>query len=535
MIPLTSGEDGNVSYGPITSGFYYLRVDLDEDGFYEMNQTIQVFDEPTNITFDLGVPQMYDVEITLNGPAGFDVANRSVNVTDPLGLLPLVLVSDENGVIEIELPVGEWEVSDNSDEDYILIEEFTIEETDMTLDMTYSTSVWVNGSIDAPNSAGFTYEDWLALPDEQKLYENASSVPVRFHGNNLEFVTVTDQFGEYSQRLPAGMTFNINAASSVSAYSAGGLVTVVEDMAPLDVMILAPTVDVIGSVYLFDNATPWNQDIPRYEPVEIQATSEDGVVWKTLTDGSGVFQTQLLNGTWSFTISDAAYNSNTISDYAVVVVDGMNPEPVELITNPTNSTVVLNVFTDLGDSVFENGTAIRPDIQLIPVSQIGVQVNLTSADYTEDGIVEVVLSPGIYAIQTNDLDPADENASDASLELNGVLDVIAIGLTGPEEVILVPIVDEWRVTGAISWMNGSSMVENILLASADGTGYVPLNVDENGTFAEYVPTGDYVIVAAPMLNGDGVMESLRMPISVNADSSQRIDLNLSMVEAVELH
>ena len=534
MIPLTSGEDGNVSYGPITSGFYYLRVDLDEDGFYEMNQTIQVFDEPVNITFDLGVPQMYDVEITLNGPAGFDVANRSVNLTDPLGLLPLVLVSDENGVIEIELPVGEWEVSDNSDEDYILIEEFTIEEMDMTLDMTYSTSVWVNGSIDAPNSAGFTYEDWLNLPDEQKLYENASSVPVRFHGNNLEFVTVTDQFGEYSQRLPAGMTFNINAASSVSAYSAGGLVTVVEDMAPLDVMILAPTVDVIGSVYLFDNATPWNQDIPRYEPVEIQATSEDGVVWKTLTDGSGVFQTPLLNGTWSFTISDAAYNSNTVSDYAVVVVDGMNPEPVELITNPTNSTVVLNVFTDLGDSVFENGTAIRPDIQIIPVSQIGVQVNLTSADYTEDGIVEVVLSPGIYAIQTNDLDPADENASDASLELNGVLDVIAIGLTGPEEVILVPIVDEWKVTGSISWMNGSSMVENILLASADGTGYVPLNVDENGTFAEYVPTGDYVIVAAPMLNGDGVMESLRMPISVNADSSQRIDLNLSMVEAVEV-
>ena len=534
MIPLTSGEDGNVSHGPITSGLYYLRVDLDDDGFYEMNQTIQVFDEPTNITFDLGVPQMYDVEITLNGPVGFDVTNRIVNFTDPLGLLPLSVVSDENGVIEIELPVGEWEVSDSTDEDYILIEEFTILDTDLTLDLTYSTSVWVNGSIDAPNSAGFNYEEWLALPDEQKLYENASSVPVRFHGNNLEFITVTDQFGEFSQRLPAGLTFNINAASSVSAYSAGGLVTVVEEMAPLDAMILAPTVDVFGSVYLFDNATPWNQDIPQYEPVEIHATSEDGVVWKTLTDASGVFQTQLLNGTWSFTISDAAYNASTISDYAVIVADGMNPQPVELVTNPSNSTVVLNVFTDLGDSVFENGTAIRPDIQLIPVSQIGVQVNLTSTDYTEDGIVEAVLSPGIYAIQTNDLDAADENASDASLKLNGVLDVIAIGLTGPEEAILVPIVDEWRVTGVISWMNGSAMVENILLASADGTGYVPLNVDVNGTFAEYVPTGDYVIVAAPMLNGDGVMESLRMPITVGADDSQRINLELSMVETVEV-
>ena len=534
MIPLTSDDDGNVSHGPITAGLYYLRVDIDGDGFYEMNQTIQVFDEPTNITFDLGIPQMYDVEITLNGPAGFDVANRSVNFTDPLGLLPLNIVSDENGVVKIELPVGEWEVSDNSDEDYILVEEFSVVDTDLTLDLTYSTSVWVNGSIDAPQTAGFEYDEWLLLPDEEKLYENAKSVPVKFHGNNLEFTAVTDQFGNFSQRLPAGLTFNINAASSVTALSAGRLVTVVEDMAPLDVMILAPTVDVYGSVYLFDNGTPWNQDIPEYEPVEIHATSEDGVVWKTLTDGSGVFQTPLLNGTWSFTIPEAAYNSGTVSDYSVTVADGMNPQPVELVTNPSNSTVVLNVFTDLGDSVFENGTAIRPDIQLIPVSLIGEQVNITSADYTEDGVVEVVLSPGIYAIQTNHLDALDENASDASLELNGVLDVIAIGLSGPEEAILVPIVDEWRVSGAISWMNGSAMVENILLASADGTGYVPLNVDVNGTFAEYVPTGDYVVVAAPMLNADGVMESFRMPITIGADASQRTDLDISMVEAIEV-
>ena len=330
------------------------------------------------------------------------------------------------------------------------------------------------------------------------------------------------------------MTFNINVASSVSAFSAGGLVTVVEDMAPLDVMVLAPTADVIGSVYLFSNQTSWNQDILEYEPVEIYATSEDGVVWKTLTDVAGVFQIQLLNGTWSFNIPDQIYNSSTVADYPVIVADGMNPEPVELITNPSNSTVVFNVFTDLGDTVFENGTAIRPDIQLIPVSQIGEQVNLTSSDYSEDGVVEAVLSPGIYAIQTNHLDPSDENASDASLEINGVLDVIAIGLNGPEEAVLVPIVDEWRVSGTISWMNGSAMVENILLASADGTGYVPLNVDENGTFAEYVHTGDYVIVAAPMLNGDGIMESLRMQITVGADLSLRTDLDLNMVETVEV-
>ena len=39
MITITSDEEGNVSYGPITAGEYYVRVDLDNDGFYELNQT----------------------------------------------------------------------------------------------------------------------------------------------------------------------------------------------------------------------------------------------------------------------------------------------------------------------------------------------------------------------------------------------------------------------------------------------------------------------------------------------------------------
>ena len=158
---------------------------------------------------------------------------------------------------------------------------------------------------------------------------------------------------------------------------------------------------------------------------------------------------QLLNGTWSFSIPAAEYNAASVSDYIVSDDDGTNPEPVTLITNPANSTVILNVFTDLGDGVFENGTAIRPDLELIPVGLVIEQVNLT----------ENVHSPGIYAISTNHLEASDENASDASLEINGILDVIAIG-DWSEEPVLVPIVDAWRMNGTITWANGSAMVEN---------------------------------------------------------------------------
>ena len=533
MIVLTSDEEGNVSYGPLTAGSYYLRVDLDNDGYYEMNQSMQVFDESMNLTFDTGIPEMFDLTITLNGPEGFDVTGREVNFTDPLGLMPIDVVSDENGVVVVELPIGEWSITDNSDEDYILIEEVMVEDSDLTLDFTYATSVWVNGSIDAPNTAGFTYQEWLSLPEAEKLYDNASSVPVRFHGNGLEFTTVTDQFGEFSQRLPAGMTFNLNAQSSISSFAAGTVVTVSEEMSSLDVLILVQTVDVVGEVKLFDNNTNWNQGIPNYEPVEIYATGDDGVVWTALTDQEGIFNMQLLNGTWTFSIPDADYNAESVTDYIVNVDSELDPELVELIANPTNSTVTFNVFTDLGDGVFENGTAIRPEIQLIPVSEVGQQVNITSDDYSADGIVDVVLSPGIYSITTNNLDASDENATDASLEINTILDVVQIGLTGPEEAVLVPIVDAWRMNGTISWANGTAMVENFLLSTPDGSDYVPISVDENGSFATYVQSGDYIVVVSPIMNGDGLMESLRMPITIDADSSVRTDLSLALVETIE--
>ena len=42
-----------------------------------------------------------------------------------------------------------------------------------------------------------------------------------------------DQFGEFSQRLPAGMTFNLNAQSSLSNFAVGSSVVVSEGMADL--------------------------------------------------------------------------------------------------------------------------------------------------------------------------------------------------------------------------------------------------------------------------------------------------------------
>ena len=533
VVTFNTDEVGNVTYGPITSGDYYVRVDMDGDGFYEVNQTIQVFDDPMNFTFDGPVPDMYDLTIALDGPDGFDVAERNITFTDSLGLETIDVVSDETGTIVVELSSGEWTMSDDSDEDYILVEDILVEDSDMLLDFTYAISVWVNGTIEAPSFQGFSPEEWSQLPESDKTYENANNVQIRFHGNGLEFTSVTDLSGTFQQRLPAGMTFNMNAISTIG-YAAGASIAVTEGMDELGVIRVEPTNDVTGSIFLFDNNSDWNQNIPGYEPVEIHATNEDGIVWTSATDAGGIFNFQLLNGTWSFAIPAPEYNAEPVTDYIVDVNDSESMDDLVLVANPSNTTVVLNVFTDLGDGVFENGTAVRPDLQLVPITSVGKQVNVTSDDYSEDGIVEVVLSPGVYSISTNYVDASDENATDSSLEINGLLNPIEIGLNGPDKAVLVPIVDEWRMNGTIAWANGSAMSDNFLLSTPDGTDYVPITVDDNGSFATYVQSGDYIVVVSPLENEEGVTESLRMPITIGADSSVRTDLSLALVEAVEV-
>ena len=191
--------------------------------------------------------------------------------------------------------------------------------------------VWVNGSIGAPNHAGFTYEEWLELPAEEKLYENASSVPVIFHGNGLEFTTVTDQFGKFSQRLPDGMSFNLNSRSMIGGWVASTSITVTKGMNQMDTLLLTPSTEVSGSVYLYDTSNKYESDLFEYKPLTIHAISDSGLVWKTNIDTEGEFSFSLPNGIWSFEIEyhDAAVVEDYLVDY-----DNMNSaDTIDLVLN----------------------------------------------------------------------------------------------------------------------------------------------------------------------------------------------------------
>ena len=80
-----------------------------------------------------------------------NVSNRtltffSADSTD-LNSYDVTAVSDENGTVYAEIGMGEWIISDESDDEYVLWHQFELSNDDLEFNLPYAVSVWVNGTI----------------------------------------------------------------------------------------------------------------------------------------------------------------------------------------------------------------------------------------------------------------------------------------------------------------------------------------------------------------------------------------------------
>ena len=110
-----------------------------------------------------------------------------------------------------------------------------------------------------------------------------------------------------------------------------------------------------------------------------------------------------------------------------------------------------------------------------------------------------------------------------------------IGIPEPIETIDVGLVDEWRMNGTVTDANGSALRpqgDSVLLVSTDGEDYRNVAVDENGTFADYVPSGDWIAVIGAF-EGEDATEILRQALTVS-ENSARTDVSLATVEAADV-
>ena len=542
-VNIITDENGSFSYGPLAPGDYFYRVDVDNDGWYEINESLFVRDDSENFSMSMAVPEMHDVTIQLVSPVDaetqtslIDVTNRVVTFTndDPL-MAPINATSDETGVLYIELPMGAYTISDDNDENYVLFSHFELENEDVAFDGNYAVSTWVNGSVRTHLDAS-NYAQWLESSDDIKLIESdaASSLTIDFVSGDLAFSTVTDADGNYSMRLPNGQDFHMTTISLFSTYTGGQLITLAgEDEIDMGIMYLAPATAVNGFVYLYENTSLWDNLVPGWAAQTLVATSEDGLEWRTEVTEDGQFSFFLLDGAWDFNAIDSELNIEGIENFNVEGESGTPPSALELVANPALQDVTLQFFMDT-DGTFENGTLVSPSFSAVPLNNHGTQMNFTADNYTSPGVITITLEPGTYAVQFNYTAPDEENASDYALGGVTALQPIVVGLETIEDSMDMPLRNEYLVTGTLTNASGDGIEKQFLLYEPDQDLWFNIESDTNGTFHAYVPAGDWVTIVAPFIANDEATEILRAALTIDGDSSLRTGLSYSSVETVEV-
>ena len=118
-VSIVTDENGSFSYGPMATGFYQWRVDIDNDGWYEVEENFTVGLDSENVTLAISVPTKRDIVINLDdGGSGIDLANRTItftNTSTDLNQFTVTAISDENGVVHAEVDMGQWIIHETND------------------------------------------------------------------------------------------------------------------------------------------------------------------------------------------------------------------------------------------------------------------------------------------------------------------------------------------------------------------------------------------------------------------------------------
>lgn len=555
-VMIDTDENGNFSYGPIPVGDYYYRGDVDNDGWYDFNESTFVTDAVTNITMALNVPETADVSLTLVSPVDpvsaeplFDVANRTITFQNEVDVLdPINVTSDENGELYVELLYGVWNIRDDVNPEFVLFDQIELEPGtgDVVQDVTYAQAAYINGTMrNYPATSVLEWQTWNnETPTAEKLEtsEAASGLTVNVVSGDLEFSTVANVTGDFSIRVPSGFTYHLTTESVVTNRAYGSLVNV-EIGTDLDLgpLYIEPTTLVNGVVYLYENTTRWDSSLPSWEPTEIVATNEDGLQWRATTNELGEFAFDLTDGTWDIDVSDDRLNVSTVDGLSVSYVSTEALSVMELTAEPDMVDVLMHVFLNSAeDGTFENGTMATPAFSLDPIDESKDTLYFTSDDYTEPGVITVSLAPGGYDLTFNRTSATNENATDYDLVGEQFFDALRIGLDAIDEPFEVALKNTYLVSGTLTNTTGDGIANDFLLYNEAGDEWFNIGSDANGSFAAYVPAGEWLVIVAPFNNANHT-ETLRQPLTVAAESDRTaldittsisVEVSMQLMEAV---
>ena len=201
---LIADENGSFEFGPIMPGEYTFALDMDEDGFNEVELRHEFDAEmDSQVEFPTPIPTVFDLRFSLSQIV--DGLQTSVEGLDNLTLVksdnsaaPVVAVFDNvSGEYLAELSQGQWILSHDLSDSEQLWEQIDLE-SDISTSFTFRESMNVIGTVYYDTNAEVTNSPIQA--------EVVDFTQVIFHWENFTTTVTTDANGVFNVVLPVSYT-----------------------------------------------------------------------------------------------------------------------------------------------------------------------------------------------------------------------------------------------------------------------------------------------------------------------------------------
>ncbi len=515
-----------IEFGPIMPGTYIASIDTDGDNFSETSleftvdpnaESSIILPSPMPLTTDLTFQLINPDNGTDNLVEGLDL---TFNLKNGSGSPVDSKYDNLSGQYYVELTPGIWILNYTLSETEQLWEEIEVlANSDFTDTYSFYTSQTVNGTL---------YYDENTQSDTIDTTKILDLVPIEFYWDDFSTTIETSSDGTFSIVLPVGSEVDAIAQLGVDLKLVNGTKFTVEENMDMVTMVARPGQAIDGAVSVNRENNLFNSEIGGWDPVTVIAQSDEhDVTWRSETDDGGFFTMVLPKGEWEFTV----LSDEITSGINVTNVDNNN-NTIEVIIYPEDSILTVDFFLDnSADNNVSNGTPVTYDFSLLSlVDGIDYHIDSSSSNWTDEGVAQVSVEPGIYRIS---VDIADPNSGDlfGTRIMSGDVDVI-VGIQSTEITRSIGFDPEWRVEMSFTNESGGELSEQLVRFTNVENGWVlSRTTDSNGSIIDFFPQGDW-IATAETINND-IKEGLRNLISVSSDISSE-SLNFSTSQLAEI-
>ena len=513
---LTADENGSFEFGPIMPGEYTFALDMDEDGFNEVELRHEFDAEmDSQVEFPTPIPTVFDLRFSLSQIV--DGLQTSVEGLENLTLVksdnsaaPVVAVFDnDTGEYLAELSQGQWILSHDLSDSEQLWEQIDLE-SDISTSFTFRESMNVIGTV--------YYDTNAEVTDSTIQAEVVDFTQVIFHWENFTTTETTDANGVFNVVLPIGSVVDAAVFGSVLNVVNGTRFTVEEGMENIT-MVARPGYDVNGNLNLNRLGNYYSSNLEGWEQVTVFATNDDiDAVWHIDVTQFGTFNTILPEGNWTFTTDLEWLNASE----ATLMVDGEN-DTVEMYLYPAMSFLEIDFFLDnTGDNSVANGTLVNYQFSIVPLeNSAGLTINVEEdgEEWISQGFARVPVEAGSYRInvelsnaRAGDIFGTRIMTGDAYFE---------VGFGGEVVSRSIGFDPEWKVDLTFTNESGGPLVDQLVrFINPENSGEViTRKTDMNGTLIDHLADGEWIVVIESVETDTGVIEGVRTTISVSEQNA----------------